>query len=620
MAAAGHGNGKNGQWKQEELEHAVCEVILDQRPVREAARKWSVPRTTLARYLKDLPADSVASLRVKRDRAEGEVLSGSPFNDEPVLKKRIMGHPVTLAEAEEDRILQMVHAMEERFLPYSKRTLTDLANRTLRQRTGGKGLRCSPILGDGWCRGFLARHPEVSLHTPNALSADRCKQTTEEALEPHLTCLKAVLERSGLLDRPGRIWNADETGIQLGQTGGRTKVIASRGARRVYVRSSPDTRHVSLLFAVNAAGQCSPATFILPTAKTPAGFWQAIDLLDEDDWAAVCEKKGFITEASFYGWLKLFVQHLDENIRQNNVNEEHLLIIDQCSSHSSLRILEYAEQHSVMLYALPPHTTHLTQPVDVGLFGPFKTHYRTAENMLMVNRDNWPIGLESRKPVLRTVSMDDIPTIVHWALQQAFTIQNVESAFRATGIYPYHREALLAQVGKHSERPEESDDDGMEDQNDDEDDKICADDNPLTESEARALQAQRILREPSKRIPYPKVPLVGLLRSKDYKAALEAGERAAQAKAKDKQEQAEQKKQRKAAQLEEKARSAYKRLARIHDARSTKRVRRKAGQKKNQELTDARPRSRRDTSATANRVVNHQGRRRLSRLPERFIE
>jgi len=36
----------------------------------------------------------------------------------------------------------------------------------------------------------------------------------------------------------------------------------------------------------------------------------------------------FITEVSFYDWLKLFLQYLNEKVRPYNLKEEHLLILD----------------------------------------------------------------------------------------------------------------------------------------------------------------------------------------------------------------------------------------------------------------------------------------------------
>ena len=35
-----------------------------------------------------------------------------------------------------------------------------------------------------------------------------------------------------------------------------------------------------------------------------------------------------------------------------------------------------AEENNIELFCLPPHTTHRTQPLDVGVFGPLQTHWQ----------------------------------------------------------------------------------------------------------------------------------------------------------------------------------------------------------------------------------------------------
>lgn len=48
-----------------------------------------------------------------------------------------------------------------------------------------------------------------------------------------------------------------------------------------------------------------------------------------------------------------------------------LLIYDGHGSHDTLGLIELAQEHNIILFCLPPHTTHKLQPLDVGVFGPF---------------------------------------------------------------------------------------------------------------------------------------------------------------------------------------------------------------------------------------------------------
>ena len=52
-------------------------------------------------------------------------------------------------------------------------------------------------------------------------------------------------------------------------------------------------------------------------------------------------------------------------------NAPILLIYDGHGSHNTAALIELAREHNIILFCLPPHTTHKLQPLDVGVFGPF---------------------------------------------------------------------------------------------------------------------------------------------------------------------------------------------------------------------------------------------------------
>jgi len=56
---------------------------------------------------------------------------------------------------------------------------------------------------------------------------------------------------------------------------------------------------------------------------------------------------------------------------RNTSGKPILLILDGHGSHESVKIIDLALTHNIMVLCLPPHTTHMLQPLDVGVFGPF---------------------------------------------------------------------------------------------------------------------------------------------------------------------------------------------------------------------------------------------------------
>ena len=51
-----------------------------------------------------------------------------------------------------------------------------------------------------------------------------------------------------------------------------------------------------------------------------------------------------------------------------------LLMLDGHSAHYNPSIIEAAAEEGVIIFCLPPHTTHLTQPLDKGCFAPLKSY------------------------------------------------------------------------------------------------------------------------------------------------------------------------------------------------------------------------------------------------------
>lgn len=49
-----------------------------------------------------------------------------------------------------------------------------------------------------------------------------------------------------------------------------------------------------------------------------------------------------------------------------------MLICDQFGSHLTYDFVKYCEDHKIIPFFLPPHSSHLLQPLDVGVFSAYK--------------------------------------------------------------------------------------------------------------------------------------------------------------------------------------------------------------------------------------------------------
>ena len=70
-------------------------------------------------------------------------------------------------------------------------------------------------LTKGWWDPFKGRHPEVTLQQAEPLSYARAVATDPAIITKYFDVLEDTLSTSGLVDKPGQIFNCDETGLPL---------------------------------------------------------------------------------------------------------------------------------------------------------------------------------------------------------------------------------------------------------------------------------------------------------------------------------------------------------------------------------------------------------------------
>jgi hypothetical protein len=161
------------------------------------------------------------------------------------------------------------------------------------------------------------------------------------------------------------IYNVDETGISTVQKP--NKVIAKKGKKQVgSITSQERGTLVTMCLAVNAVGNTIPPMFIFPRLKFQDHFVR--------DGPVGCigsgNKSGWMQEPEFLVFVKHFAKHTNPS-ETNKV----LLILDNRGSHISIPVIDFCRQNFVTLLSFPPHTSHKLQPLDRGVYGPFKKFF-----------------------------------------------------------------------------------------------------------------------------------------------------------------------------------------------------------------------------------------------------
>jgi hypothetical protein len=130
-----------------------------------------------------------------------------------------------------------------------------------------------------------------------------------------------------------------------------------------------------------------------------------------------------------------WIRHFDNQTKLilHSPNEYRILLCDGHDSHVSASLVGYCIQNRILLVLLPPHSSHLLQPLDVGIFRPLKTALAHRQTQLF------------RSGVRRIEKAEWVEDFME-AQEDAITEKNVLSAWRSAGLFPENVHRMLHQL------------------------------------------------------------------------------------------------------------------------------------------------------------------------------
>lgn len=217
---------------------------------------------------------------------------------------------------------------------------------------------------------FLKRHSDISVRVPERVSKARAS-ITEKDIRTWFTDLENNLKFLGVEDvlkDPTRVFNTDETCIQLAPSTG--KVIGETKWRNIYeVAPGAEKSTLTFLGTFSASGEMPTPMIIYPYQRLPKDIGERVP----DDFLIGTSESGWMRSETFYEFMaNAFIPWVDDN----GIKKPVILFIDGHKTHVSLQVSALCEERQVILYLLPPNTTHILQPADVGAFRPLKHYWR----------------------------------------------------------------------------------------------------------------------------------------------------------------------------------------------------------------------------------------------------
>ncbi len=273
-------------------------------------------------------------------------------------------------------------------------------------------------VSSGWWAAFRKRHPQLSLRTAEQVSYVRSLGTRPEILSKYFNLLKDTLLQNDLFERPCQIFNMDETGMPLSPVP--QKVICLKGSKHT---TTGDKSQITVVACCSAGGFCMPPMVIFDRKTLKPEL-------------TIGEVPGTIYGLSGNGWIDSelfnfwFLKHF---LLYAPPTRPILLLMDGHSTHFNPVTIEYAAEHQIIMFCLPPHSSHCTQPLDKGCFGPLKQYWRQECHSFLTQNPG------------RIVTRYEFSFLFSKAWYRGMTMSNILGGFSNTEIYPINREVVVPQ-------------------------------------------------------------------------------------------------------------------------------------------------------------------------------
>ena len=378
---------ERGRYGLEKLLDVVEKVKRGEISKRQAEIQHGIPRKTLTRHLRG---------QVQKPGSLGRYVSvlGDDF------EKCLVEHIIKLQQ-----MLFGLTTADVKTLAFKVAEQMGINNPFNKQKGGA---------GKDWLRGFLRRHPTISIRSPEATSIGRAVGFNKPSVDKFFDVYRTELLKDQFT--ADRVWNVDETGLSAVHTPG--KILAKRGQKQVgKITSGEKGQTMTVVCCVSACGVYIPPMMIFKRQRMTEILLKG----SPPGTIGGASANGWIDSELFVRWLKHFVYHAKPSLERKVI-----LIVDGHVTHKSLEAVEYASANGVVMICLPPHTTHRMQPLDKTIYGPLKCAYNAA-------CDQWMVCHAGDR-----ISAYDQAELFGKAYTTIATVKKAVTGFESTGLWPFN--------------------------------------------------------------------------------------------------------------------------------------------------------------------------------------
>lgn len=359
--------------------------------VHEAAYRFQVPRTTL------------------RDRVNGRQNRS---------EKRANGHKLT--QVEEDSLKQWILSMDTRGVAPRPATVREMANLLLARR----GSTSIQTVGENWVTKFVKRHTELKSRFSRRYDYQRAKQEDPKVIQAWFDTVNRTIQQYGILSED--IYNFDETGFAMGLIATAKVITRAEYYGKRSLLQPGNRAWVTTIESTNASGWALPPMIIFKGKFYNQAWFDNLP----GDWRFEVSRNGWTTDEIGLRWLQ---QQFLPATNSRTKGKYRLLILDGHGSHLTPQFDQICSDNYIIPLCMPPHSSHLLQPLDIGCFAPLKRAYgRLIENQMRLN--------------INHIDKLDFLAAYPQARADAFQPSTIKNSFAAAGLVPFDPNRVISKL------------------------------------------------------------------------------------------------------------------------------------------------------------------------------
>ncbi|KAI1676078.1 DDE superfamily endonuclease [Pyrenophora tritici-repentis] len=276
-------------------------------------------------------------------------------------------------------------------------------------------------VGQKWPANFVKRTDSLTTRFNRAYDRQRALCEDSVLIKNWVELVEQTKAKYGICDED--VYNFDEAGFMIRKI--MTQLVVTASGRRGWPKVvEPGNREwVTLIAAINAAGWAFPPFLIFAGQYHLSAWYEEAEV--PHDWAIAVSENGWTNNELGIACIK----HFDAHTKTRVVGTRRLLILDGHESHQSLEFQELCKENNIYILCMPPHSSHLLQPLDVGCFSQLKR----------------ACSREVESLIRHHIKLEFLPAFKA-AFDRSFTPANIRSAFRSTGLVPPQQDVFLSKL------------------------------------------------------------------------------------------------------------------------------------------------------------------------------